>query len=390
MHSTTQRPAPMLVSIPFGTATGFAITALERAFYRMAVDVAGDENAVHFAYESTGDGSPAALPDGFENYVALDFNDDSSDSCKALYDYVSAHGVRTVFGLDLPPVGRQYSALRQGGVETVFGYYGSPMSDPQPSWRRALNHLAIATLGRRGPDHLIFESYAMRNLAKHRGIDLARTSVVRTGTDPSRFDGNGGEPGYAHVQFDIPSDRRIVLYSGHATERKGVRTLMRTWLDLVELRGRRDIHLLIVGDRDGEKERFVSMLDGHSAVDFVTFGGYRNDLPRIAPDCVCAAIVSDGWDSFPMSSIEAQASGLPVVASDFQGVKETIEPGISGLLAQPGDPADTADQIEKLVDDEALRSRMSDAARRRVEVGLNTEVFVHRLTDVVRWVGQDQ
>jgi len=75
-----------------------------------------------------------------------------------------------------------------------------------------------------------------------------------------------------------------------------------------------------------------------------------------------------------MVFLEAAAAGLPVVAYRHGGVVEAVADGVSGLLADEGDVDTLAENLARLLDDEAERRKMGEAARERVE----------RLFDIVR------
>ena len=68
-----------------------------------------------------------------------------------------------------------------------------------------------------------------------------------------------------------------------------------------------------------------------------------------------------------MSVLEAMAAGLPVVASAVGGVPELVREGETGMLVPPRDSAALAEALRRLVDDPALRDRLGEAGRRRVE-----------------------
>jgi len=72
------------------------------------------------------------------------------------------------------------------------------------------------------------------------------------------------------------------------------------------------------------------------------------------------------WEAFPMVCLEALALGAPVVASDAGGMGEIIQDGVSGVLFPPGDAAAMADALERVLNDAALRSRLSEAGPKRV------------------------
>ena len=96
------------------------------------------------------------------------------------------------------------------------------------------------------------------------------------------------------------------------------------------------------------------------------------ELPRhyrAADICLVPTIAQDGLS---ITSVEAMASGLPVIASRIGGVPYTVERRARpGLLFEPGDPADLARQIARLLDDPDLRRRMGLAGRQAVRGGLH-------------------
>lgn len=62
--------------------------------------------------------------------------------------------------------------------------------------------------------------------------------------------------------------------------------------------------------------------------------------------CCCHPSVREG---FGMTGVEALASGVPVVGSDVQGIREYVIPGKTGYLCDPYDAHQFADAIEKIV-----------------------------------------
>jgi 1,2-diacylglycerol 3-alpha-glucosyltransferase len=72
-------------------------------------------------------------------------------------------------------------------------------------------------------------------------------------------------------------------------------------------------------------------------------------------------------EGFGLVIAEALASGLPVVIADMPGVREVIEPGREGLLAEPLIADDLSEKIRAVLDDPELAHRMGRAARERAE-----------------------
>src|SRR5690606_10403487 len=67
----------LLVALHTGSNTGYAIAPLERAFLRMAREVVGSDDRIHFAYPNLDRGRPDTLPPGFSNIASLDLRSSS-------------------------------------------------------------------------------------------------------------------------------------------------------------------------------------------------------------------------------------------------------------------------------------------------------------------------
>jgi len=374
-----------LVSLHTRSNTGYAIEPLEKVFFRVAADLVGDQQLIHFAYRNLDGGWPTTLPSDFRNVTAFDLRTEDPGQLAALGAYVRENRITTVFGFDIPVNLPVYAVLRTNGVRNIISYWGAPMSSifrPPRLWLRQLECLVL----RNKPDHYIFESEAMRESAtRGRGLPHRVTSVVPLGVDTGVFKPSPGDT-YAHDAFDIPRDRCLVVYSGHMEPRKGVDVIVRTAVYLVEELGRRDLHFLLLGNRPGQEEPYKPLYTNSAARGHVTFGGYRRDMPAIFGSADIGVIASTGWDSFTMSSVEMASSGLPLVVSALQGLKETVVEGKTGYLFPPGDVADLAQRLCLLADQPELRNQLGHAARTRIVEHMSVDAQVSRLVDTVRAV----
>jgi glycosyltransferase involved in cell wall biosynthesis len=75
-------------------------------------------------------------------------------------------------------------------------------------------------------------------------------------------------------------------------------------------------------------------------------------------------VLSSAWEAFPIGLLEAQACGVPQVATDVGGTREAVVPE-TGLLVPPGEPVALAAAIISLLRDPDRRAAMSAASRRR-------------------------
>jgi glycosyltransferase involved in cell wall biosynthesis len=375
----------MLIIIPFKTTVGFAVGRLISAFYEMAVRITGDPNRVHFSFTKVEAGRSAPLPPTFQNVVEFDPISPTQAEVTRLATYIKERGITTLFGVDVLVEAAYLPILRRAGIRKIISYWGAPISSPNRGLWLAAKRLEVALIRRAKPNHFIFESEAMRSLGvRGRGIPAAATSIIRTGVNTDEFRPTPVGRNTVYSRFGIPVDRRIIVYMGHLHERKGVHVLMQAMNHIVCTMKRTDIQCLFLGDRPGEAEQFRHLAGG--ADDWITFGGYHLEIPELLSGCYAGCVPSTGWDSFPMSSLEMQACGLPVIVSDWQGVPETIINGKTGIAVPVDDSVALAERIVWLVDNPQKRDEMSQAARKWIETGLTRQ---HQIENLVQRVSAE-
>jgi glycosyltransferase involved in cell wall biosynthesis len=96
------------------------------------------------------------------------------------------------------------------------------------------------------------------------------------------------------------------------------------------------------------------------------------------------AIPSVESETFGRVSIEAQASGIPVMCSDIGGIPETLSPGVTGLLLPPGDIPAWRDAILVLAGDVKLREKMSQQGRDWVTQQFSAQVIARQFVKLLQ------
>jgi len=72
------------------------------------------------------------------------------------------------------------------------------------------------------------------------------------------------------------------------------------------------------------------------------------------------AVLSSFNEGTPVSLIEAQASGKPIVCTNVGGVKDTVIEGTTALICESGDVTGMRDLVMELINDNAMRSQMGN------------------------------
>jgi len=343
-------------------------------FYRAALELAGgDPSRVHFAFTSLDRGAPRNLPSNI-NVIRYNFNIASPADTEKFLDYVRQHGIQLAHFFDIQMIHPLIARLREAGVKTIVSYRGSMISGPQPKWKRLLKRLEV-TLSRSKLDAIIFESHAMADLGIYgRGIPRDRVDIVPLGIDVDSF--ASGRSDYVYQQTGFPRDRRVVVYAGHVIRRKGVHVLLEAAVEV--LQRREDVCFLLCGDRNGDTSEFEPIYLGKGIDSWIRFGGYRSDMADIYRSSFCGVIATVDWESFPRSSLEMAACGLPIVASRLHGLVEAVADGVTGILFTPGSARELADALERLLDNPAIAAEFGLNGRRRCETEFTLEIQYRR------------
>ena len=350
----------------------YAIERHEYVFSRVAHHLAGSWDDVHFAYTSLENGRSHAIPETMRNIVQLDFQSKRSIELKKIQHYISDNQITIAIGFDQRPNQKSYKYMRAAGVKRIISYWGAPMSSINHGVKLWLKKLEVSLLKNK-PDLFIFQSQGMRKTAVNgRGIPLKRTYVVRSGIDLKNYEPDYDlKNSYAHEIFNIDRNKKLIIYSGHMEHRKGVHVIVQAAVHLIEKLNRSDVHFIFFGNRPQEEKAFHSIYKDTPAEQYITFGGYRNDLHKIQPCCYAAVLATTGWDSFPMSTIEVSAAGVPLLVSDLLGVRETVLNQLTGLRFKTGDAQELANKLNELLNNRSMRDGFGKIARKRAEHSMN-------------------
>ncbi len=180
------------------------------------------------------------------------------------------------------------------------------------------------------------------------GLGIAGIEVVYPGVDLSVL-----QPG---KQSAIPT----VLYLGRLKAYKSVDVLIRSFKQVLERVP--SARLVIAGGGEDEK-RLKKVSHDLELCKHIEFKGKVSDADRLSLMQQAWVFVNpsmmEGWG---ITTIEANACGVPVVASNVPGLRESVQNPHTGYLVPYGDTHALAESITKLLESPELRQRMSQNA----------------------------
>ncbi|MBL8208030.1 MAG: glycosyltransferase family 4 protein [Blastocatellia bacterium] len=112
----------------------------------------------------------------------------------------------------------------------------------------------------------------------------------------------------------------------------------------------------------------------------VRFLGARHDVPAVM-QALDLVILNSHSDPFPLTMLEAMASGTPVLATAVDGIPELIRQGETGWLVPPRNEIALTEAIIRLLKDEPLRWNLATNGRQQILNGFTVEHFRHALEE---------
>ncbi len=113
----------------------------------------------------------------------------------------------------------------------------------------------------------------------------------------------------------------------------------------------------------------------------VEYLGVRLDTDVILSQSSIFALATN-WEGFPITILEAMRAGLPVIATDVDGVREAVIDGQTGFLVPRGDTKALEERLALLLADPTLRKNMGTAGRRSYESEFTQAVMLKKIAGV--------
>jgi len=181
----------------------------------------------------------------------------------------------------------------------------------------------------------------------------------------------------AKSQFNIPDGILVIGMTARLSVEKGHEVLFKALKHLKDLK--LEFLCLLIGDGPIEgllKEKTKEM----GISDYVVFMGERRDIHELLPvfDIYIQPSIWHG-ESFSLSTVEAMACEVPVIASRIGGLPEVVDHGICGFLFNPEDIDELTGYIKLLLDEPDKAAEMGKNARMKAERDFSRISFKDRV-----------
>ncbi len=267
-------------------------------------------------------------------------------------------------------------AKRLWGWPLLFTpHRGGIIGDVQRLHQKFLGAQRMAAIAAQG-ERFICISREIADELQAAGVPPERLVHIPNGVNIARFHPRPPEERAAlRRHLGISEESLMTVFSGRLAAEKRVNFLVEVWPRVRRAHPRANLHILGEGD---QQERLESITG-----EGVFFHGYVQNVEEYlaAADLFVLPSIAEGISG---AMLEAMSSGLPVLLTRVGAAPEVVAHGETGWLIPPDDRDALEAALLHLLNDGALRARLGEAARRRVETAYALDVVVEELADVYR------
>ena len=202
---------------------------------------------------------------------------------------------------------------------------------------------------------------------KYRVCHEEKVKVIPLGFDLAKFrEGSEGKRIAFREKYFIDDDEIAIGIVGRLVPIKNHSMFLEAF-NILQKKSKRKVRAFIVGD--GECRQNIQNKANELGIDFVngvepyrkatlTFTSWLTDMDRVnaGMDIIALTSLNEGT---PVSLIEAQASGKPIVSTCVGGIENVVMPGKTALLATNNTSVDFADKLFELTENDNLRAEFA-------------------------------
>ncbi len=209
-------------------------------------------------------------------------------------------------------------------------------------------------------------NFSKNEIVNHVGYPEAKIAVIYHGVDYERFKPAPRDEKLMS-KYELPVDKKLILYVGSEHPRKNVPTLIKAFSKLKKVN--EGVKLVKVGNPawKNEREKLLRLIYELGLESEVLFLNYvpEEDLPKLY-NAADLFVLPSLYEGFGVPLLEAMASGTPVVASNSSSIPELV--GDAGVMVDPNDFEGLAQAMYKVLTNVNLSREMIQRGLRRANL----------------------
>lgn len=199
-----------------------------------------------------------------------------------------------------------------------------------------------------------------------------KITVARLGVDIDRFTPTDNKEEWKR-KLGLPTRKKIIGYVGRISREKNIGILLEAFR---KLPGQEEVFLLLVGDGPQQQKKVCTAMRNCRVTGFV----------EKVPDYLKAMdifVMPSLTETTSLATLEAMASGLPVIATRIGFMQNYIIKGYNGTFFHRNNPLHLAAKIGQLLKEKKLRARLGRNARKTVAYSFSWERSINKIKRIL-------
>ena len=227
----------------------------------------------------------------------------------------------------------------------------------QHRWRKKILEVGFQDAVLRNAAGLHYTTKEEWQLARPHSCN-PRGAVIYNGIAPEDYEPMS--PSVLRARYPVLADRKVVLFLGRLSEKKGLDVLVGAFADICKRR--HDLFLVIAGPDEGMKSSIEKLIEQLGVGERCLFTGMvSGDDKRALLFGSDIFLLPSRSENFAISAIEAAICGLPVVLSDRVNIWHEFDAAAAALVAPP-QASEFAQRLDQLLDHPAETAAMAQRA----------------------------
>jgi lipopolysaccharide heptosyltransferase II len=254
-------------------------------------------------------------------------------------------------------------SMRKTFITTAHGHYKKHLISRVMGWGKIV---------------IVASEMMARHMRDNFGVPIKRITIVPRGVDLKKF------------SFVSPSERAGKVFRvgmiARFTQLKGQLDFLKA--ASIVARKKHNLEIILMGDRSSASGEYMKKIDlaVHRLIlqKNVKFIDSSQDVAEVLKGLDVLVSANREQEAFGRSIIEAQARGVPIVATRVGGVAENIKDGVTGLLCAPGDAGAMAEKIVQYSENPELMQKFAVNARKHVEENYSLEKVMKKTIEAYK------
>lgn len=296
-----------------------------------------------------------------------------------LASFIKENGINIVHARSRAPAWSAYWAAKKAGVHyitTFHGTYGFGPFGLKKLYNRIMTY---------GEKVIAISEHIKKHIMTHYNTSEDKIRLIHRCADIEKFSPEAVTQARMInkiKEYNIADDKPVILLPGRITRWKGQHVL----LEALHLMKNQNYHCIIAGDSQGRQKYFdylQELCHKYSLENHVGFFGRYSDTPALmmASNIILSTAIEP--EAFGRISIEGQAMGKIVIASNIGGSTETIQDGITGRLFKSNNAASLADALDWALDlSDKEKQKIASAAIKNVREHFTKQIMCDKTIEV--------